>query len=345
MLSRLVNLSEYCLFYLWGKHKKGTIANQLNYSGHLSPSEIASKPATTYPIKMDDYLLRIIAQESGFRALVLLTTQITREACRRQRTTAAAMPVLADGMTAAAMLGSLLKMKQRVALRFEGDGPVGLMITESSSHGLVRGYMAHPEAEPTTEGSDRVSLMGKKGILKVVKDIGLKKLIEGVVERQGTAAEDLTHFLNTSEQTHSFVSIATVPTENGMVQISGGILIQALPGHREGIIEKLRNRLQELPPFGDLLLQEEKANPDTVLEKIADIVFEGTDSQTLEKKWLFFHCGCSRERSEDALITLGKTDLLALLQEHEEVVTDCHFCNEKYVFTHDNIRELIEKIE
>lgn len=286
-----------------------------------------------------------MAQESGFRALLLLTTQITREACRRQRTTAAATPVLADGMTAAAMMGSLLKMKQRVALRFEGDGPVGMMITESSSHGLVRGYMAHPEAEADENGGDTVSMMGKSGLLKVVKDVGLKDLIEGVVERKGTAAEDLTHFLNTSEQTPSFVSIATVPMENGMVEISGGILIQALPGHNSDIIHTLENRLQELPPFEDLLKQGEQDNPDVILEKIADLVFEGTDSQTLEKRWLFFHCGCSRERSESALIALGKSELATLMNDNEEVVTDCHFCNEQYVFSQNDLRELIEKIE
>ncbi|MFK7805187.1 MAG: Hsp33 family molecular chaperone HslO [Anaerolineae bacterium] len=293
---------------------------------------------------MDDYVLRIMAQESGFRALLLLTRQITREACRRQKTTAAATPILADGMTAAAMLGALLKMRQRVALRFEGDGPVGMMITESSSHGLIRGYMKHPEAEFSDDNHDPAMLLGKKGLLKVVKDIGLKDLFEGVVERQASIAEDITHFLNTSEQTPSFVSIATVPTEAGMVEISGGILIQVLPGHSEGILQKLEDRLQELPPFGELLVQGEKDNPDVILEKIADLVFEGTDSQTLEKKWLFFHCGCSRERSESALAALGKADLQALMQEHEEVVTDCHFCNEKYVFTHEDIRDLIETI-
>ena len=290
--------------------------------------------------KMDDYVLRIIAQESGFRALLLLTTQITREACRRQRTTAAATPVLADGMTGAAMLGALLKMRQRVALRFEGDGPIGLMITESSSHGLVRGYLAHPEAE----GNDPAALMGQKGFLKVVKDVGLKDLIEGIVERQGNVADDLTHFLNTSEQTPSFISIATVPTENGMVEISGGILIQALPGFDEEVVRKIEDKLQELPPFGELLRQGEKENPDVILEKIADLVFEGTDSQTLEKRWLFFHCGCSRERSESALVALGAAELEALIREHEEVVTDCHFCNEKYVFSHDDIRRIIAEL-
>lgn len=294
---------------------------------------------------MDDYVLRIMAQESGFRALLLLTTQITREACRRQRTTAAATPILADGMTAAAMMGALLKMRQRVALRFEGDGPVGLMITESTSHGLVRGYLAHPEAEPAAADEDKVALMGKNGLLKVVKDIGLKDLITGVVDRQGSVADDLVYFLNTSEQTHSLVSIATVPTEGGMIKISGGILIQALPGHDVGVIKKLENRLLELPPLDDLLVQSEAENPDVILENIADLIFAGTDSQTLEKKWLFFHCGCSRERSEDALITLGKADLLALMQEHAEIVTDCHFCNEQYVFSHADILELIEKIE
>lgn len=300
-----------------------------------------ARKGSTVNSKMDDYVLRIIAQESGFRALLLLTTQITREACRSQRTTAAATPILADGMTGAAMFGSLLKMKQRVALRFEGDGPIGLMITESSSHGLVRGYLAHPEAE----GDDPAALLGSKGLLKVVKDVGLKDLIEGIVERQGSVADDLTYFLNTSEQTPSFIEIATVPTENGMVEISGGLLVQALPGFGAEVVQKIENRLQELPPLGDLLCQGEKDHPDVILEKIADLVFEGTDSQTLEKRWLFFHCGCSRERSEAALVTLGVAELESLMREHEEVVTDCHFCDEKFAFTQADLRQIVERLK
>lgn len=290
---------------------------------------------------MDDYVLRIIAQESGFRALLLLTTQITREACRRQKTSAAVTPILADGITGAAIMGSLLKMHQRVALRFEGDGPMKMMITESTSHGLVRGYVANPGAEE----EDQAKVLGKKGVLKVVKDVGLQELIEGLVERQGSAAEDLTHFLETSEQTKSFVSIATVLMENSMIEISGGFLIQALPDGDPAIIDKIEDRLQELPPLGELLVQGWADNSDLVLENIADVVFEGTDSKTLEKRWLFFHCGCSRERSESALVSLGIDEIKSLMETHEEVVTDCHFCNEKYVFNHDDLAKLIIDIE
>lgn len=287
---------------------------------------------------MDDYVLRIIAQESGFRALLLLTTQISSEACERHKTTAAATPVLADGMTAAALLGSLLKMKQRVALRFEGNGPIKKMITESTSHGLVRGYIAHPEAE-----GDRP--MGDKGILYVVKDVGLKDLIEGVVERKGSIESDVQHFLETSEQTQSLVALATVQDNSGQVELSGGLLIQLLPGGNPTIIDKLADKLQELPPLGDMLKEGTKNNPDNVLETIADTLFMGTDSKTLEKRWLFFHCGCSRERSESALVSLGTAELQNLYDSHEDVVTDCHFCNEQYVFTRDDIKGLIEQLK
>ncbi len=291
---------------------------------------------------MDDYVLRIIAQESGFRAVLLLTTQITREACRRQRTSADATPVLADGITAAAMLGSLLKMKQRVALRFEGKGPMKMMMTESTSHGLVRGHTPHPEAE----AAGPIEILGAQGLFKVVKDVGLKDLIESVVDRKGSISDDIAHYLETSEQTRSIVAIETVPIEDsGMIKLSGGLLVQALPGADPAVLDKLEDRLQELPPFGELLAQKWEENSDIVLEQIADLLFEGTDSQTLEKRWLFFHCGCSRERSESALVSLGVAELQAMLQTHEEVITDCNYCNEQYVFTQDDIKALIETIK
>ena len=130
-----------------------------------------------------------------------------------------------------------------------------------------------------------------------------------------------------------------------MIEISGGLLVQALPDGDPAMIDKLEDRLQELPPLGELLVQGWADNSDLVLEKIADTVFEGTDSKTLEKRWLFFHCGCSRERSEAALVSLGIAELNELIQTHEEVVTDCHFCNEKYVFSHDDLAKIISDIE
>ncbi|MEM9774516.1 MAG: Hsp33 family molecular chaperone HslO, partial [Chloroflexota bacterium] len=221
---------------------------------------------------------------------------------------------------------------------FEGNGPIKKMITESTSHGLVRGYIAHPEAEGERP-------MGDEGVLYVVKDVGLKDLIEGVVERKGSIESDIHHFLETSEQTQSLVSLATVQDEKGQVEISGGLMIQLLPDGDPAIIDQMADRLQELPPLGDMLKEGAENNPDVILETIADTLFVDTDSKTLEKRWLFFHCGCSRERSKSALISLGVPELKKLRSSHEDVVIDCHFCNEQFVFTRDDIKGLIDQLQ
>ena len=46
-----------------------------------------------------------------------------------------------------------------------------------------------------------------------------------------------------------------------------------------------------------------------------------------------FACSCSRERCYNALLSIGPTELLKLLQEEEgEVTMDCEFCNQQYRF-------------
>ncbi|MDE7976560.1 Hsp33 family molecular chaperone HslO, partial [Escherichia coli] len=47
-----------------------------------------------------------------------------------------------------------------------------------------------------------------------------------------------------------------------------------------------------------------------------------------EPQPLVFHCSCSRERSANALVSLGQADCERLLEEEEGSISiDCQFCN------------------
>lgn len=288
---------------------------------------------------MGDYLLRAIAREAGVRGLACITTDLANEGARRHETTPTATAVLGHGLTAAALFGALLKVQQRVAIKYEGSGPIQKMVVESDSYGKIRGYVANPAADvPRTDDGENVkAALGNLGVLTVVKDLRLKELTESVVPTAGGALdEELTFYLNQSEQIPSVVEMGVYLDENGAVKVAGGLLLQALPSHEDDtIIEQMRNRLQEMPPMSAML--HSGMTPETVL---ADL-FGEIEYEVLEERPLAFKCTCSRERSEKALIMLGRDEVGQLLDTEGEAVIDCHFCHERYIFNRADLEGLL----
>ena len=80
---------------------------------------------------MEDYLVRIIAKETGVRGLACVTTNLANNAAERHETTPTTTVVLERTLTSGIFTGALLKVGQRVALKFEGDGPVSKAIAEA----------------------------------------------------------------------------------------------------------------------------------------------------------------------------------------------------------------------
>jgi molecular chaperone Hsp33 len=289
---------------------------------------------------VSDYLVRILGKEAGVRGIACMTTGLVSEAARRHGTSPAATGALGYGLTAAVLLGSLLKVQQRVALKVAGQGPLKKMITESDAYGNVRGYVNVPNLPAATAIRPDIiaEAIGRQGNLTVVKDLRMKSLYESTVPLQtGYLDADLTYYLNQSEQTPSVVEIGVQVDANGNVEAAGGILLQTLPGEEITTLEQLSEQLDDLPPVGQVLA--DGRTPQDILA----IVFRTVDFDWLEERALQFKCGCSRARSLQALSLLNREDLIGLIAEGEAVV-DCHFCHEQYIFKNDELEALMAEI-
>lgn len=287
---------------------------------------------------MGDYLVRAIAKKAGIRALVAQTTELTQEATRRHQTLPAATYLLSEALNGAVLFGALLKIQQRVALKFEGNGPAGKLLVESDAYGKVRGYISNPKVDAATAVTPAITAeaLGRAGLLTVVKDLRLKDLAESLVPLGGTPLDtELTRFLIQSEQIPSLVSTGTKLDENGRIIKSGGLLLQAMPDHDPDVLSLLINRLEEMPPFEAMLV--DGRSP----EKILADLFGDIEYEQIETRRLQFHCGCSRERTESALIAMGRHELENILETQGEVTVDCHFCHESYLFTREDLEDLL----
>lgn len=289
---------------------------------------------------MKNYLVRALTKKSGIRGLACLTTGVVLEVAQRHQASPAATAALGYGLTGVALLGALLKVQQRVGIKVEGDGPLGKMVVESDSYGHLRGYVEHPDVaiSPPIDTEKVADLIGRKGQLLVTKDLQLKELYESVVPLQtGRLDVDLTFYLITSEQVPSVVEISAPVNADGVLQVAGGLLLQLMPG---GDLEQLRQmaeRLDDLPPFGELL-----RNGETPQSILAALFRPYDDYDVLETRALQFRCECSWERSRQALKVLSAQELEELLAEGETTI-ECHFCRERYRFDRSEIQALLNE--
>lgn len=288
---------------------------------------------------MKDYLVRIIAKEAGVRGLACVTTDLVAEGGQRHATTPTATAALGRALTAATLAGALLKVRQRVALKYDGNGPLGKIITESDAYGHVRGYVANPrvEVERHQEVIDIAGAIGA-GELLVVRDVLLPDLMRTVVQLQTSEVDDdLAFYYNQSEQVATLVEIGVALDDEGVVTVAGGLLLQALADQGAETIALLAERLQELPPVEDVL---RTRTPEQLLADIlGDISYD-----VLEERDVTFRCSCSYERSVKALISLGRVELEQLLANGEAVV-DCHFCHERYSFTANDLEAILADLD
>lgn len=287
---------------------------------------------------MSDYLLRIFAKEAGVRAIACTIPNLVQEGHERHKTKAIATVALGRALAGGVLLGATLKVRQEVALKFEGDGPLGKIIVEADSNGIVRGYIAQPDLDwpPMVHGFEVGKAVGRNGLLTVVKDLRLKELYHGSVPLvSGEIDEDLAYYLAQSEQVPSLVGVGTVVDDSGRVVAAGGVLVQSVPPHTPETLALLSGRLAEMPPIAELFGAGQ--TPETFLAEL----FGQIPYQTLETRPVRFQCSCSRERAEQALISLGAEELGDLLEKEGKAEIDCHFCRQHYLFEAQDLQRLI----
>jgi len=290
---------------------------------------------------MEDYLVRVITEKKNVLAMACITTNLVNDARVRHGTYPTATAALGRALTAGELMGALLDSDQRVALKFEGDGPLKKIIVEAPSNGMVRGYVGEPEVElPPKNGKlDVAGALGSRGYLTVTKDLQLKKPYRGVVRLYtGEIASDLAFYLTESEQIPSAVGLGVFVEPDWEVSAAGGFLLQSLPPSDEELIETLALRIENMQPVTSQL--REGKMPEDILRGI----FADTPFTLLEKRPLSFGCTCSRERIEQALITLGNEEIEGMIKQDDIVDITCQFCRQQYVFARDELEQILKEI-
>lgn len=289
---------------------------------------------------MKDYIVKSTLFDGMIRAYAATTTNTVEEARRRHDTWATASAALGRTLTITSLIGSMLKGEDTITVKIEGDGPLGAIITDGNATGHVRGYVQNPHVDfPLNEhGKLDVKRAVGAGTLSIVKDYGLKEHFTGQVPLvSGEISEDFTYYFAHSEQTPSAVGAGVLVNPDHSILAAGGFIVQLMPGATELIISKLEDAIEKFPPISTLV--KDGYRPEEILERL----FAEETIHFHEQIDVQFSCHCSIERIERAIIGLGKDEIISMIEEDSGAEVTCHFCNERYTLSEQDLRKLLKK--
>ncbi|MCR4428716.1 MAG: Hsp33 family molecular chaperone HslO [Caldiserica bacterium] len=288
-----------------------------------------------------DYLVKGLVQNS-VSVLTCRTTDLVETARKKHDLSPLSACVLGRLLTLSALMGGLLKENQSINLQVVSDGPARGVYAQCDWLGRVRGYIKETQLDTwlTPEGKLDVPKAIGKGVLYVVKDLGLKDPYVGTVQIvTGGLASDLAYYFLQSEQVPSVVGCGVFVSRDGTVKAAGGYIVQATPGTPEQTLEILEKQIEDLKPPSTLILQGK--SPEEIFLAIAG----NLPSRITQENALKFHCQCSRYRARRALSLLGREELRDILKTEGKAIVKCQFCNSQYQFSEDDILEILQKLE
>jgi molecular chaperone Hsp33 len=290
----------------------------------------------------DDLLLRASAAGETIRALATVTTGVVEDARRRHGTFPTATAALGRTLTAGLLLGATMKDEERLSIELVGDGPLRRVMVSTTGSGHVRGYVSRPATHlPSKNGKLDVAGAIGDGLLCVMRTQPWNKEPYRSVMKlvSGEIAEDITHYLVTSEQMPSATALGVFVNADGTVGAAGGYLVQVLSGGADDLAALIERNVAGLPHVTSLI--RDGHGPREILAA----VLAGLDVRWIADEPVRFACHCNRERVLGALLLLGSSEIEDMICKEGRAEVRCEFCAEQYVVDRDELGMLIRDTE
>lgn len=325
-----------------------------------------------------------IDRSKSFRVYLTISTDLVQEAAKIHDTTPLASAGLGRVLTAAGLMGIMLKDDDnKLTLHFKGDGPARQILATAYGDGRVKGYISNPYVDLPLNDQGKLDVGGSLGVgdLTVIKDLGLKEPYTGTIALvDGEIADDLTAYFYISEQQNSSVALGVKVERDLSIGAAGGMIIQMLPDAQEGAVDALEKMIGAMPPLTTLIsglsgssdpeidrpaeaasaddsgqpagetLQADAENQAVserlavLLQEIFKDIPEEYQPEILAEREIRWECDCSRERIESALLTIGRRDLTEIIEEDGEAELQCQFCCKKYHFNKDELVAILDRM-
>ncbi len=287
-----------------------------------------------------DRMIRCITSDGSLMAAAVDTTNIVAIAQELHHTSAVSTAALGRMLSAASIMGAMLKQENAsVTMKINGGGPLGSVVAIADSRGNVRGYVEHPEVELPLKPNGKLDVgggVGRDGLLMVIRDFGEGEPYVGQVRiATGEIAEDITAYYAVSEQIPTVCALGVlVDKEEHQAMLSGGLLIQVLPGAAPEAIDRLEENIRTLEPMTTMLAK------GMSMEEICQKALAGFEMEILDEFQVKYVCTCSRDKVVQALSTMRREDIVSLADETGYAEASCQYCAKKYRFSVEELEEI-----
>ena len=265
---------------------------------------------------------------------VLDTTDVVDKAIELHGLTPLCAAGLGRALTVASFMAASLKDEnEKLSVTIDGNGVGGKIVVCADGNLNVRGSIVNPHADLPLKPNGKLDvggLVGNKGTITVVKNLGLKEPYVGKCKLvSGEIGEDFAAYYAYSEQQPTAIAVGVL-VKNDKCIGAGGVILQPLPDCAEENIGKAEKLIAE---FSDVSRKINEIGIDGIIKKYFD-EYEFTKYETQYK------CGCSREYVDKVLIALGKKELSDIIEKDGKIEVCCEFCDKKYVYGQKDVEEL-----
>lgn len=272
----------------------------------------------------NDVVLRAITKDGAFRVITARTTGSARGVTEAQRTSGNTTKVLAELLTGTILMREAMAPDLRVqGLLQLGNGRI---VADAYPGGATRALV---------QGQGPID--ATRGVLQMMRSLHNGSVQQGIVEVSGgDMSTALMEYMQSSEQVASFVSVATIIDDDGVVVAAGGYLVQLLPEVGRAPLMVMTERLADFAPLATLLATGKGDPEDLMTELLYAMPYEIVGRSAVR-----YECPCDDTRVAASLASLPKQDIREILADGKVLEIQCDYCRREYRFAPEKLRGLL----
>lgn len=290
--------------------------------------------------KLPDQITKFMFEDAPVRGAVVQLEEQWQEMTQFQNYPAPVNKMLGEFTAGALLLSSTIKFDGALIVQVKGSGPVSMVVVEVKNRTAVRAMAKireDAEIAADTPFQNLINVEGK-GQCAIILDPANRRPSDqpymGVVPlTDESISAILENYMEQSEQLTTKICLASTGS------VIGGLMIQKMPEDGGIVNENIdKDAWPRLSQIVGTLKDEELLTLDQSV--ILRRLFWQEKIQLLGSEEIEFQCGCSKEKTDSMLRSLGKKELDDILKAEGKVEVKCQFCNKTITYTPADIEAL-----